>query len=41
MIPLCNMHTHTVFCDGKNTVDEMVESAIKLGMKTLGFSGHA
>ena len=35
------MHTHTVFCDGKNTVDEMVESAIKLGMKTLGFSGHA
>ena len=41
MTPLCNMHTHTVLCDGKNTVDEMVESAIKLGMKTLGFSGHA
>ena len=41
MIPLCNMHTHTLFCDGKNTVDEMVESAISLGVKTLGFSGHS
>ncbi len=35
------MHTHSLFCDGKNTVDEMVESAISLGLKTLGFSGHS
>ena len=41
MIPLCNLHTHTVFCDGKNTPEEMVLSAVKLGCQTLGFSGHA
>lgn len=40
MIPLCNLHTHTVFCDGVNTPEEMVQSAIKLGLHTLGFSGH-
>ncbi len=41
MIPPCNLHTHTTFCDGKNTPEEMVLSAVKLGCQTLGFSGHA
>lgn len=36
-----NYHTHTRFCDGKNTPQEMVEAAIELGFDTLGFSGHA
>lgn len=36
-----NLHTHTTFCDGKNTPEEMVRSAISLGMDSLGFSGHA
>ncbi|MCM1363555.1 MAG: histidinol-phosphatase [Faecalibacterium sp.] len=36
-----NCHTHTVFCDGKNTADEMTEAAIKLGFTSLGFSGHS
>ncbi len=40
MIPLCNLHTHTVFCDGANTPEEMVLAAIHLGIHTLGFSGH-
>ena len=35
-----NYHTHTSHCDGRNTVDEMVQSAIKAGMDGLGFSGH-
>ena len=35
-----NLHTHTVFCDGKNTVEEMVQKAIELGFDSLGFSGH-
>ena len=35
-----NFHTHTTFCDGKNTPEEMVREAIACGMKTLGFSGH-
>ena len=36
-----NLHTHTTFCDGKNTPEEMVRSAVSLGMDSLGFSGHA
>ena len=36
-----NLHTHTTFCDGKNTPEEMVLSAISLGLNSLGFSGHA
>ena len=36
-----NLHTHTAFCDGKNTPEEMVQAAIALGMDSLGFSGHA
>lgn len=38
---LSNLHTHTVFCDGKATPEELVQKAIALGMETLGFSGHA
>lgn len=36
-----NLHTHTTFCDGKDTAREMVEAAIALGMDSLGFSGHS
>ena len=35
-----NFHTHTVYCDGKNTPEEVVLSAIKLGFDSIGFSGH-
>ena len=35
-----NFHTHTTFCDGKNTPEEMVQQAILLGFTQLGFSGH-
>ena len=38
---LQNLHTHTTFCDGKNTAPEMVEAAISLGFDSLGFSSHA
>ena len=38
---LQNLHTHTRFCDGQHTVEEMIQSAIRLGMSSLGFSGHA
>ena len=36
-----NFHTHTDFCDGKNTPEEMVLSAIEKGIQILGFSGHS
>lgn len=35
-----NYHTHTVFCDGDNTAEEMVVRALELGFCHLGFSGH-
>jgi len=37
---LANFHTHTTFCDGKNTAEEMVQQALALGFTQLGFSGH-
>lgn len=37
---LTNFHTHTTFCDGKDTAEEMVLAAIGKGFKSLGFSGH-
>ena len=37
---LVNLHTHTTFCDGKNTPEEIVLAAIDQGFSTIGFSGH-
>ena len=36
-----NYHTHTHFCDGANSPEEMVLKAIELGCDELGFSGHS
>ena len=35
-----NFHTHTIFCDGTDTAEDMVKQAISLGFTGLGFSGH-
>ena len=36
-----DFHTHSTFCDGKNTLEEMALSAIDKGFSALGFSGHS
>lgn len=36
-----NLHTHTVFGDGKYTPEEMVQGAIRAGCRSLGFSEHS
>ena len=36
-----NYHTHSIFCDGKNTAEEMVLSAIEKDFSILGFSSHS
>lgn len=36
-----NFHTHTVYCDGKNTPEELTDKALELGFTSLGFSGHS
>ena len=38
---LKNFHTHTTYCDGKNTAEEMILAAINQGFTALGFSGHS
>ena len=38
---LCSVHTHTAFCDGKNTMEEMAEAAYKAGVRYYGVSGHS
>ena len=35
-----NYHQHTTFSDGKNTPEEIVLTAIDLGMESIGFSDH-
>lgn len=35
-----NFHTHTNFCDGKNSAEEMILSAINKQFDVLGFSSH-
>lgn len=35
-----NLHTHSTYCDGKDTIEEMVLEAIDKGFTVLGFSGH-
>lgn len=38
---LANFHTHTTFCDGANTPEDVVLSAISKGFYALGFSEHS
>ena len=38
---LQNLHTHSTFCDGKNTLEEMVEEALARGFHSIGFSKHS
>lgn len=36
-----NYHTHTEYCDGKGSVEEITETAIEKGFDFLGFSSHS
>lgn len=35
-----NLHTHSLYCDGINSLEEIVESAIQKKFTVLGFSSH-
>ena len=37
--PNMNFHTHTTYCDGKETAEQMVQAAIAKGFTRLGFRG--
>ena len=36
-----NLHTHSVFCDGNDTIEEIIISAIDKGFSSIGFSSHS
>jgi len=36
-----NFHTHCIYCDGKDTPEEMIKTAIDKGFTSLGFSSHS
>lgn len=38
---LQNLHTHTIYCDGKDTAEQMIQTAIEKGFDSVGFSGHS
>lgn len=38
---LSSVHVHSKLCDGKNWLDELAVTGWKMGLKTLGFSGHS
>ena len=37
---LSTYHSHTNYCDGNNTAEEMVKAAIRLGCREIGISSH-
>jgi len=41
MIKKQNLHTHTIYCDGADTPERLVEAAIVKGFDSIGFSGHS
>ena len=36
-----DLHMHTVYCDGADTAEDMIRSAIDKGLKVVGLSGHS
>ena len=40
-LPKSDFHMHTLFCDGKNTPEQMAEAAFQKGFSTIGFSAHS
>ena len=36
-----NYHIHTNYCDGENSIEEMVQMAIAKGFDNIGISSHA
>ncbi len=38
---LQNLHTHSVYCDGVDTPEVLIRTAMEKGFESLGFSGHS
>ncbi|MEG0467235.1 MAG: histidinol-phosphatase [Mucinivorans sp.] len=40
-MPLTNYHSHSLFCDGKASIEDFVRQAISLGFSAYGVSAHS
>jgi len=40
-LALSSIHTHTLFCDGRDNIEEMCRAAFEKGLCAVGFSAHA
>ena len=38
---LQNLHTHTTYCDGKDTIEQIILAACEKGFQSIGFSSHS
>lgn len=36
-----DLHMHTTYCDGSNSAEEMIASAVSKGLRVVGISGHS
>ena len=36
-----NVHTHTTFCDGQDSMEDMVKAVVILSCDMIGFSFHS
>lgn len=36
-----NLHNHSTYSDGKSTMEENIQAAIRKNMHSLGFSDHS
>lgn len=41
LLPLQNLHTHSTFCDGSDSLEDIVKSAVTMGFEAIGFSSHS
>ena len=41
MRDFCSVHTHSLLCDGKNTLEEMAAAAFAAGAAAFGEIGRA
>ncbi len=39
-LPKLNLHIHTTYSDGKNTINQIVKTAIKLGLDYICITDH-
>lgn len=38
---LSNLHSHSAYSDGRDTLEEIIQAAVKLGLSSIGISDHA